>query len=101
MAKKSLLERERKRKNLIEKYKLTRNILREKLNNTNLSLDEKMQISAKLQSLPRNSAPTRSHHRCFVTGRPRSIYRDFNLSRHVLREMAHECVLPGITKSSW
>jgi len=66
-----------------------------------LSLDEKWQFQKQLQSLPRNSAPNRLHRRCFLTGRPRANYRDFGLSRHVLREMAHACLLPGVTKSSW
>ncbi|KAH9530470.1 hypothetical protein CY35_20G003500 [Sphagnum magellanicum] len=66
-----------------------------------LSLDEKWQFHKQLQSLPRNSAPNRLHRRCFLTGRPRANYRYFGLSRHVLREMAHACLLPGVTKSSW
>ncbi len=66
-----------------------------------LSLDEKWQFQKQLQSLSRNSAPNRLHRRCFLTGRPRANYRDFGLSRHVLREMAHACLLPGVTKSSW
>ncbi len=66
-----------------------------------LSLDEKWQFQKQLQSLPRNSAPNRLHRRCFLTGRPRANYQNFGLSRHVLREMAHACLLPRVTKSSW
>ncbi|RZC47290.1 hypothetical protein C5167_040246 [Papaver somniferum] len=55
----------------------------------------------KLQSPPRNSAPTRLRRRCFSTGRPRANYRDFGLSGHILREMVHACLLPGATRSSW
>jgi small subunit ribosomal protein S14 len=66
-----------------------------------LSLSEKTKMREKLQSLPRNSAPTRLHRRCFLTGRPRANYRDFGLSGHVLREMVYECLLPGATRSSW
>ncbi len=66
-----------------------------------LSLDEKWQFQKQLQSLPRKSAPNRLHRCCFLTRRPRANYRDFGLSRHVLREMAHACLLPGVTKSSW
>ncbi|KAL6492610.1 ribosomal protein S14, S11 [Orobanche gracilis] len=54
----------------------------------------------KLQSPPRNSAPTRLNRRCFSTGRPRANYRDFGLSGHILREMVHACLLPGATRSS-
>nr|UXD06471.1 ribosomal protein S14 [Eutreptiella sp. CCMP1594] len=54
-----------------------------------------------LQKLPKNSSRSRLHNRCIVTGRPKGYYRFFGLSRHVLREMAHEGLLPGVTKSSW
>ncbi|WMV38071.1 hypothetical protein MTR67_031456 [Solanum verrucosum] len=54
-----------------------------------------------LQSLPRNTAPTRLHRRCFLTGRPRANYQDFGLSEHTLREMVHACLLPGATRSCW
>nr|YP_009694153.1 ribosomal protein S14 [Christensenia aesculifolia]QEI60328.1 ribosomal protein S14 [Christensenia aesculifolia] len=100
MAKKSLIEREKKRKILVQKYKSIRKSLKNKIRNAS-SLEEVLAIHKELQSLPRNSAPTRLHRRCFLTGRPRSNYRDFGLSRHVLREMAHICLLPGVTKSSW
>ncbi|BDD77259.1 ribosomal protein S14 (chloroplast) [Marchantia polymorpha subsp. ruderalis] len=100
MAKKSLIQREKKRQNLEKKYKTLRNSLKKKITETS-SLDEKWEFQKKLQSLPRNSAPTRLHRRCFLTGRPKANYRDFGLSRHLLREMAHACLLPGVTKSSW
>ena len=65
------------------------------------SLKEKLTLHRKLQQLPRDSASVRLHNRCMVTGRPKGYYRDFGLSRHVLREMAHEGLLPGVQKSSW
>jgi len=100
MAKKSMIEREKKRIRLEKKYALKR---------TNLlatykiekSFNEKLLIHSKLQKLPRNSAKTRIRNRCWKTGRPRGVFRDFGLSRHVFREMAHQCLLPGVTKSSW
>ena len=61
----------------------------------------KLEIHFKIQKLPRNSAKIRIRNRCWKTGRPRGFYRDFGVSRHVLREMAHQCLLPGVTKSSW
>nr|YP_009642798.1 ribosomal protein S14 [Reboulia hemisphaerica]QCP68468.1 ribosomal protein S14 [Reboulia hemisphaerica] len=100
MAKKSLIQREKKRQNLEKKYKILRNSLKKKIAESS-SLDEKWEFQKKLQSLPRNSAPTRLHRRCFLTGRPKANYRDFGLSRHLLREMAHACLLPGVVKSSW
>jgi len=100
MAKKSLIQREIKREGLEKKYIHLRNSLKKGVSNAS-SLDEKWKIHKELQSLPRNSAPNRRRRRCFLTGRPRSNYRDFGLSRHLLREMAHSCLLPGVTKSSW
>ena len=61
----------------------------------------KLEIHSKIQRLPRNSSKIRIRNRCWKTGRPRGYYRDFGVSRHVLREMAHQCLLPGVTKSSW
>nr|YP_008474561.1 ribosomal protein S14 [Marsilea crenata]AGI51532.1 ribosomal protein S14 [Marsilea crenata] len=100
MAKKSLIEKEKKRQNLVKKYDLIRQSLKQRIRSSS-SIQEKIKISQELQSLPRNSAPTRLRNRCSLTGRPRSNYRDFGLSRHVLREMAHTCLLPGVIKSSW
>lgn len=39
--------------------------------------------------------------RCIVTGRSKGYYRFFGISRHLLRELAHQGLLPGIIKSSW
>ena len=100
MARKSLIEREKKRQKLEKKYHLIRNSLKENFKKA-LLLDEKWKIRRKLQSLPRDSAPSRLHRRCKMTGRSRANYRDFGLSRHLFREMAHSCLLPGVTKSSW
>ncbi len=100
MADTSLIQREMKGEELAKKYKNLRNFLKVEISNAS-SLDEKWKIQKKLQSLPRNSAPNRLRRRCFLTGRPRSNYRDFGLSRHLLRQMAHSCLLPGVTKSSW
>jgi small subunit ribosomal protein S14 len=101
MAKKSMLEREKKRAKLKEKYAPKREALKEQLSAPGLSQQEKITLHRELQQLPRNSNPTRTRNRCWLTGRSRGFYRDFGLSRHVLREMAHEGLLPGVTKSSW
>jgi small subunit ribosomal protein S14 len=100
MAKKSMIQRDKKRTKLAAKYSQRRQELKEQIKTVS-SIDEKCQLHRELQSLPRNSAPNRITRRCFVTGRPKAVYRDFGLSRHVLREMAHACLLPGVTKSSW
>ncbi len=100
MAKKSMVERERKRKLTVAKYAKKRAELKDAFEKAP-NQQEKLAIHRQIQQLPRNSAPTRLHNRCWATGRPRGYYRDFGLSRHVLREMAHAGLLPGVVKSSW
>jgi small subunit ribosomal protein S14 len=100
MAKKSMVEREKKRIKLNKKYELKRSFLLQNYRNTR-DFNLKLEIHSKIQQLPRNSAKIRIRNRCWKTGRPRGYYRDFGVSRHVLREMAHQCLLPGVKKSSW
>nr|QES95249.1 ribosomal protein S14 [Nitzschia sp. (in: diatoms)] len=100
MAKKSMIEREKKRKFLIKKYSTKRNnLLYEYSKQINFS--NKIKIHSKLQKCPKNSAKVRLRKICWKTGRSRGILRDFGLSRHIFREMAHNGFLPGIIKSSW
>ena len=100
MAKKSMIEREKKRKRLVEKYAEKREELKQQFMEAE-DLEDKIELHRKLQRLPRNSAPNRVKNRCWLTGRSRGYYRDFGLSRNVIREMAHEGLLPGVVKSSW
>uniref|UniRef100_A0AAU7YPZ8 Small ribosomal subunit protein uS14c n=1 Tax=Gracilaria hainanensis TaxID=2871843 RepID=A0AAU7YPZ8_9FLOR len=100
MAKKSMIEREEKRKRLIQKYNIKRQKIKNKVN-YKLTFTEQMELQKELQKLPKNSSPCRNRNRCWKTGRSRGFYRDFGLSRHVLREMSHNCLLPGIKKASW
>ncbi len=89
MARKSLIARENKRAKLVNKYAKLRQELKEKGD------------SVGLQKLPKNSSPVRLHNRCMFTGRARSYYRKFGVSRLVLREMALKGEIPGLKKSSW
>lgn len=100
MAKKSMVEREKKRQKLVEKYAQKRDELKQQFESAT-SQQQKLAIHRQIQQLPRSSARVRVRNRCWVTGRPRGVYRDFGLSRHVLREMAHQGLLPGVVKSSW
>nr|YP_010983219.1 ribosomal protein S14 [Bangia fuscopurpurea]AKE98919.1 30S ribosomal protein S14 [Bangia fuscopurpurea]WOJ51954.1 ribosomal protein S14 [Bangia fuscopurpurea] len=100
MAKKNMIQRELKREKLKKKYYSKRLAIKQELKKTN-SFTDQMHLRQKLQEMPRNSAAVRGRNRCWFTGRSRGYYRDFGLSRHVFREMSHECLLPGITKSSW
>ena len=95
-----MIEREKKRIKLTKKYALKREALLQKYRNA-ADFNLKLEIHSKIQKLPRNSSKIRIRNRCWKTGRPRGYYRDFGISRHVLREMAHQCLLPGVQKSSW
>ncbi len=95
-----MIEREKKRSRLVAKYADKRAELKEQFRKAS-SQREKLEIHRQIQQLPRNSAPSRKRNRCWVTGRSRGYYRDFGLSRNVLREWAHEGLLPGVVKSSW
>jgi small subunit ribosomal protein S14 len=100
MARKSLIEREKKREETVAKYADKRQALIEQFENA-ASQRERVELHRQIQRLPRNSSRTRLRNRCWVTGRPRGVYSDFGLSRNVFREWAHEGLLPGVVKSSW
>lgn len=100
MAKKSMIQREIKRIKLNKRYQTKRQKIKS-LIKTAMTFEEKLDLQNQLQKLPINSSSVRLRNRCWMTGRSRGYYRDFGLSRHVLREMAHDCLLPGVTKSSW
>lgn len=100
MAKISMIQRERKRKKLRNQYRHKRNQIKAAIKKTS-DFEQRMEVQERLQKLPRNSSPCRTRNRCWMTGRSRGFYRDFGLSRHVLREMSHQCLLPGVVKSSW
>lgn len=101
MAKTSQILRDKKREALIKKYAEKRSELRKRLNDQNVSIEEKLEIQAQFAKLPRNSCPTRLNRRCKVSGRARGYYRKFGISRIALRELALTGMLPGVRKSSW
>ena len=101
MAKKSQINRDNKRRELIAKYAEQRAALRKILKDPNLSIDEKLEAQAGFAKLPRNSCPTRKNNRCAVSGRSKAYYNKFGISRIALRELALRGQLPGVRKSSW
>ena len=101
MAKKSAIERNNKRKELVKKYAGRRERLKEIIANEALPLEERFEARLKLAALPRNSAENRVRNRCEVTGRPRGFYRKLRMSRIALREMGNQGKVPGLVKSSW
>jgi small subunit ribosomal protein S14 len=101
MAKISMVERQRKRQALVDKYAARRTELKATAKDESLPMEERFKARLKLAKLPRNSSPTRLHNRCEVTGRPRSYYRKLRMSRIALRELASKGQIPGMVKSSW
>lgn len=100
MAKISHIIKDLRRRKLVEKLFKKRKELKIKFIKSK-TFSEKFEIHTKLQKLPRDSSRTRLKNRCSVTGRSRGFYRSFGLSRHNLREMAQQGLLPGVVKSSW
>ena len=101
MAKTSLIKKNNRRKDLIDKFKSKRLKLKKQLKNKKLSMEERLQIQFKLNELPRSSSMVRHRNRCELTGRPRGVYRKFGLSRIKIRELSLDGKLPGVIKSSW
>jgi small subunit ribosomal protein S14 len=101
MAKTSMIERQKKRLALVDKYAARRAELKASAKDENLPMEERFKARLKLAKLPRNSSPSRLHNRCEVTGRPRSYYRKLRMSRIALRDLASRGQVPGMVKSSW
>jgi len=89
MAKKSVIAREKKRRETVAKYAEKR---------ARLKAEGKWE---ELQKLPRDASPVRMHNRCALTGRPRGYLRKFGVCRNVFRELSVEGKIPGVRKSSW
>jgi small subunit ribosomal protein S14 len=101
MAKMAVVNREKKRREMVAKFAAKRELLRATISNVNLSEEERADARLKLQALPRDSSPVRLRNRCALTGRPRGTFRKFGLGRIKLREFAMRGEIPGIVKASW
>jgi small subunit ribosomal protein S14 len=101
MAKTSAINRNKKREKMAERYAAKRAALKAIAENMSLAPEERFAARMKLAKLPRNSAPSRIHNRCAMTGRPKAYYRKLKLSRITLRELANFGQIPGMTKASW
>ncbi len=101
MAKRSAVERDRKRRGMVVRYAAKRAALKAIANDNSLPMEERFQARLELAALPRNSAPSRVRNRCIVSGRPRGYYRKLKMSRIALRELASDGQIPGMVKSSW
>ncbi len=101
MAKKSAIERNRKRQRLSARDLARRNALKATASDRSLPMEERFGARLKLAKLPRNGAMVRVRNRCSLSGRPRGFYRKFRISRIALRELASAGFIPGMVKSSW
>ncbi|SEW47245.1 SSU ribosomal protein S14P [Cognatiyoonia koreensis] len=101
MAKKSMIARERKREKLVAQYAEKRAALKAIINDKDVPVEERFKATLDLAKLPRNSAPTRLHNRCQLTGRPHAYYRKLKISRIALRDLGSNGEIPGMVKSSW
>lgn len=101
MAKLSLINREQKRRDVVEKFSAKRAQLVAAAANFSATEEERAIARQKLQALPRNSSPVRLRNRCALTGRPRGVFSKFGLGRTKLREFAMRGEIPGVVKASW
>jgi small subunit ribosomal protein S14 len=101
MAKKSAIERNKKRQRMAKQAAGRRERLKAVATDESLPMEERFTARLKLAEMPRNASPVRQRNRCALTGRPRAVYRKFMLSRIALRELASTGQIPGMVKSSW
>ena len=101
MAKKSQINRNKKREKMAAQYAGKRAALKARAEDESLPPEERFNARLKLAKLPRNSSPTRIHNRCDLTGRSRGFYRKVRLSRIALRDLSNFGQVPGMTKASW
>jgi small subunit ribosomal protein S14 len=96
-----MIERNKKREKLANKFEAKRTSLKEIIYNKEISLEERFAATCKLASLPRGSSRTRIHNRCEITGRPRAYSRKFKMCRITFRDLASKGEIPGVRKASW
>jgi len=101
MAKKSSIQKQKRRERLVQRKWKQRQELKEKIYNMNLSEEERFDARIALNKMKRNTSPIRLRNRCQITGRSRGYLRKFKVSRLVFREMALAGLIPGVTKASW
>lgn len=101
MAKLSSVNKNNRRKKMVKQYAAKWARLKAIANDESKPADERFAARLKMATLPRNSHPTRVRNRCALTGRARGNYRKFGISRLMMRELASQGMIPGVTKSSW
>jgi small subunit ribosomal protein S14 len=101
MAKKSVVNRQKKREILVAKHWEKRQQLKKQALDSSLTEEERFAARINLNKMRRDTCPVRLRSRCQFTGRGRGVLRKFRSSRLCFREMALAGYLPGVTKASW
>jgi small subunit ribosomal protein S14 len=101
MAKRSSIEKQKRRERTVSLKRSKREALRKKAGDMSLTEDERQEARTAINKMPRDSSPVRLRNRCLLTGRSRGFMRKFKLSRLCFRELASFGMIPGVTKSSW
>lgn len=101
MAKKSSVEKQKRRQETVSRYWERRSAIKKVAADVNASHEERELARLKLNKMPRDSSPCRLRNRCQLTGRARAYLRKFGISRICFRQMANFGLIPGVTKASW
>ena len=101
MAKLSSVNKNERRKKLVQKYAAKYAKLKAIADDQSADETERLMARLKMAEIPRNANPTRLRNRCQLTGRPRGVFSKFGLARHKVRELAFKGEIPGLTKASW
>ncbi len=101
MAKKSSIEKDKRRRRMAKKFSGRRTRLKVIARDKTKPIEERFAATLKLAELPRNANPTRIHNRCEVSGRSKAFYRKLKMSRIALRDLGSKGMIPGLLKSSW
>ncbi len=101
MAKKSMIAKNKRRGETVERYREQRAELIAVIKDPSTTLEAKREAYAAIAKMPRDASSTRYRNRCGITGRPRGFLRKFGMSRIAVRELSHRGELPGVMKASW
>ena len=101
MAKKSSIEKNNRRRRMAAQKGPKRARLKAIARDKTKPMEERFAATLKLAEVPRNSAKSRIHNRCEISGRPKAYYRKMKMSRIALRDYGNKGLIPGLVKSSW
>ena len=98
---KYILQKDKKKRRLFQKVEKDQRVWKAILFDENQSEEKRHLAHKKLNELGRIGSKTKIKNRCLLSGRSKSVYRKFKISRIELRELALKGGIPGWTKVSW